>query len=217
MNRRPLILAVVLLAFLINTMNAGAAGPAPADGRTALASPQSFSSIKDPQQRSAAYFTELSKVLTHARCVNCHPSSASPRQGDTRRLHQPPVVGGADGFGVGGMRCNSCHQDTNFNPGRMPGHAHWHLAPREMGWEGKTVAEICAQIKDPKRNGNRSLNELVKHIGEDSLVGWAWEPGFGREPAPGTQQEAGALAKAWVDSGASCPASSSAGLVVKDH
>jgi hypothetical protein len=86
-----------------------------------------------------------------------------------------------------------------------------------MGWEGKTVADICAQIKDPKRNGNRSLNDLVKHIGEDTLVGWAWEPGFGREPAPGTQQQAGALVKAWVDSGASCPASSSAGLVVKDH
>ena len=52
----------------------------------------------------------------------------------------------------------------------------WHLAPREMAWEGKTVGEICAQIKDPARNGNRSLASLVEHIGEDHLVGWAWAP-----------------------------------------
>jgi hypothetical protein len=215
MKRHWSMLAFVSALVLINMMRAGAAGPPPATDAKSLASPESFSSISDPQQRSAAYFTELSKVLTHPRCENCHPAGSMPRQGDTRRLHQPPVVGGADGFGTASMRCNSCHQNTNFDPGRMPGHANWHLAPHEMAWEGKTVPEICAQIKDPKRNGNRSLHDLVAHIGEDSLVGWAWAPGIGREPAPGTQKEAGALVKAWVDSGASCPGTSSAGLALK--
>jgi hypothetical protein len=42
-------------------------------------------------------------------------------------------------------------------------------------------------------------------MAEDSLVGWGWNPGTGREPAPGTQKEFGALAKAWVESGAACP------------
>ena len=46
---------------------------------------------------------------------------------------------------------------------------------------------------------------LVHHIGEDTLVGWAWAPGFGRQPAPGTQKEAGALVEAWVKTGAACP------------
>ena len=46
---------------------------------------------------------------------------------------------------------------------------------------------------------------LQCHIGTDTLVGWAWAPGFGRKPAPGTQQEAGALADAWVKTGAVCP------------
>ena len=87
----------------------------------------------------------------------------------------------------------------------MPGNPIWHLAPREMAWEGKTVGEICAQIKDPARNGNRSLASLVEHIGEDHLVGWAWTPGAGRKPAPGTQQQAGELVEAWVTSGAMCP------------
>jgi hypothetical protein len=103
------------------------------------------------------------------------------------------------------MRCNICHQAANFEPGRVPGNPEWHLAPREMAWEGKTLGEICAQIKDRKRNGNRSLEDLVHHIGDDSLVGWAWAPGGGRKPAPGTQAIAKALVAAWVETGAACP------------
>ncbi len=151
-------------------------------------------------------FTELGKVLTHPRCTNCHPVSDRPRQGDESRPHQPPVTRGADGHGLPAMRCSICHQNANFEPGRMPGHPEWHLAPREMAWEGKTVAEICAQIKDPARNGGRKVEDLVHHIAEDTLVGWAWSPGGGRSPAPGTQKQAGALVDAWVKSGAACPA-----------
>ena len=104
------------------------------------------------------------------------------------------------------MRCSICHGNANFEPGRMPGHPEWHLAPREMGWEGKTLAEICEQLRDPARNGGRKGEDLIHHIGEDTLVGWAWHPGFGRSPVPGTQQQAGALVAAWVKTGAACPA-----------
>jgi hypothetical protein len=171
-----------------------------------LASPERFAEIADTDARSAAMFSELGKVLTHPRCTNCHPAGDRPRQGDESRLHQPPVARGADGHGVETMRCSICHGNSNFEPGRMPGHPEWHLAPREMAWEGKTVAEICAQIKDPARNGGRKVEDLIHHIGEDTLVGWAWHPGFGRSPAPGTQAQAGALVDAWVKTGAACPA-----------
>jgi hypothetical protein len=170
-----------------------------------LASVESFSSIADTAARSAAIFTELGKVLTHPRCLNCHPAGDRPRQGDMARLHQPPVERGADGFGLPAMRCPICHLQANFNPAGVPGDPIWHLAPREMGWEGKTFGEICAQIKDTARNGNRSLDALIEHIGEDHLVGWAWAPGHGRQPAPGTQKQAGALVEAWVKTGAECP------------
>ena len=170
-----------------------------------LATAGSFAKIKDPAARSAALFVELGKVLTNPRCVNCHPAGDRPRQGDLSRLHQPPVERGADGHGLAAMRCHICHQRANFDPGRMPGHPDWHLAPREMGWEGKSLREICVQIKDPKRNGGRSIEQLIEHIGSDTLVGWAWAPGFGREPAPGTQKQAGALVEAWVKTGAVCP------------
>jgi cytochrome c5 len=168
-----------------------------------LAAPEEFAAIADPAARSAALFTELGKVLTHPRCVNCHPASDRPRQGDLSRLHQPPVTRGADGFGVPAMRCPICHQQANF--GLVPGNPKWHLAPREMAWEGKTLAEICTQLKDRARNGGRSVEELVDHIGVDDLVGWAWAPGPGRRPAPGTQKQAGALVAAWVETGAACP------------
>jgi len=172
----------------------------------ALASPESFASIADTNARSAAMFTELGKVLTHPRCTNCHPATDRPRQGDEARLHQPPVTRGADGHGLEAMRCHTCHQKANFEPGRIPGHPEWHLAPREMAWEGKTLGEICTQIKDPARNGGRKVEDLIHHIGSDTLVGWAWAPGFGRQPAPGTQKQAGALVEAWVKTGAACPA-----------
>jgi len=170
-----------------------------------LASVESFDTIADPAARSAALFAELGKVLTHPRCVNCHPAGDRPLQGELGRAHQPPVQRGTDGHGLAAMRCSICHQQSNFDPGRVPGHPEWHLAPLQMAWQDKTVGEICLQIKDRDRNGGRSLQDLVHHIGDDSLVGWAWAPGFGRKPAPGTQKEAGALVEAWIKTGAMCP------------
>ena len=198
--RAPILAAIA--ALLMSMPSAHAASDDPSDS---LASPESFAGISDSAARSAALFAELGKVLTHQRCVNCHPAGDRPHQGEQGRLHQPPVERGADGHGLPAMHCAICHQQGNFDPGRVPGHPQWQLAPREMAWEGKTLAEICGQIKDRERNGGRSLQDLVHHIGSDTLVGWAWAPGFGRRPAPGTQQQAGALVEAWVETGAACP------------
>ncbi len=175
-------------------------------GRT-LEPPANFAGIDDKKLRAIALFREAARVIISPRCMNCHPSGDSPLQGDDRHLHQPMVVRGADGLGAPGMRCTTCHGPANFDPGHIPGHPAWQLAPPEMGWVGKSLPEICEQIKDPKRNGGRSLTALVHHMAEDSLVGWAWHPGAGREPAPGTQAEFGELIKAWVQAGAACPAS----------
>ena len=189
-------------ALLATMISAQAVSDVPAES---LARADSFAAIGDTAARSAALFTEAAKVLTHPRCMNCHPAGDRPRQGDVRGLHQPPVDRGEDGFGLPALRCPICHQQANFDPGRVPGDPAWHLAPREMGWEGKTVGQICAQIKDPARNGGRSLDDIVHHIGTDHLVGWAWAPGAGRQSAPGTQAQEGALLDEWVKTGAVCP------------
>jgi hypothetical protein len=169
-----------------------------------LRSPSDFASVGDPATRSAALFVEAGKVLQHPRCLNCHPDGDRPSQG-TGYPHQPPVQRGADGLGVTTMRCTTCHQAANFDPGRVPGNPKWHLAPASMAWQKRSLAEICAQVKDPARNGGHSLAEIVEHMSRDPLVGWAWKPGAGREPAPGTQAAFGALIEAWADSGAACP------------
>ncbi len=164
-----------------------------------------FASIADEAERSAALFTEAGKVLQHPRCVNCHPSGDSPLQGEDGRLHRPPVRRGLGGLGAIGMQCMTCHQEANFDPGRVPGAHHWALAPRQMAWEGLSLTEICEQVKDPQRNGSRSLDDIARHMSEDALVAWGWEPGVDREPAPGTQEAFGELIHAWIDTGAVCP------------
>jgi len=167
----------------------------------------SFEGIADREERAVAIFNEAGKVIQHPRCVNCHPAGDRPLQGEDGHPHQPLVVRGVDGFGAIGMRCTTCHGPANFDPGGVPGNPVWHLAPIEMAWAGKSLGEICEQIKDPARNGGKSMEDLIHHMGEDELVGWGWSPGSGRQPAPGTQKEFGALIKAWVENGAACPKS----------
>ena len=172
-----------------------------------LRSPQSFESIIDKTERSRALFTEAGKVLLSPRCQNCHPNGDRPTQGDDMHLHEPMVVRGQANLGAPALRCMTCHQGANFAPAGVPGHPQWHLAPLSMAWQGKSLGQICAQIKDRKRNGGKSLAQIQEHMGHDSLVGWGWNPGGNRTPAPGTQAQFGQLIEAWIASGAACPAS----------
>ena len=87
----------------------------------------------------------------------------------------------------------------------IPGHPRWGLAPLSMAWQGKSIGDICRQVKDVNRNGGRDLALLQEHIAKDDLVAWGWNPGPGREPAPGSQEAAGKLVQAWIDTGAECP------------
>jgi len=169
-----------------------------------------FAAIADTGARSKALFTEAAKVITNPRCMNCHPATRRPTQGDDLHPHMPPMQAGESGFGVAGINCASCHRSTNTTIpgsriGSIPGAEPWLLAPASMAWQGLTLGEICQQLKDPARNGQRSLADLIGHMATDHLVGWAWHPGEGRRPAPGTQEEFGALIKAWIDTGAECP------------
>jgi hypothetical protein len=164
---------------------------------TAVASPP------DPV-RSAAAFRKVAEVLRHPRCLNCHPAGDFPRQGDLRTPHQMGVIRGADDHGVVGMRCATCHSDQNVD--EVPGAPHWALAPLAMAWEGLSDAELADSLKDPARNGKRSLEQLYDHMANDALVGWAWEPGGSRLPPPISRAEFARLVREWIDTGAVSPA-----------
>jgi hypothetical protein len=177
-----------------------------------LRPPSVFTDIADRAARSRALFAEAAKVITSPRCMNCHPAGDNPSQGDNEHVHRPAAFRGEAGVGVPGLPCAACHTDKNFplsvgeaSYQSIPGHPRWGLAPIEMAWQGKSPAQICRQIKDPAHNGGRSLALLREHMAKDDLVGWAWHPGAGRRPAPGTQEEFGAIIAAWIDTGAECP------------
>jgi hypothetical protein len=179
--------------------------PLPSVQSNQLRAVADFAVFPDQKERSRALFLEASRVLLHPRCANCHPDGDVPAQGMEMSPHQPPVTRGPDSHGVVGMECTGCHQDHNLALARVPGAPKWHLAPREMAWVGKTPSYVCEQMKDPKRNGGKSLTDIVEHNAHDKLVGWGWFPGADREPAPGTQEQFGAIIAAWVQTGAECP------------
>jgi hypothetical protein len=187
---------------------APAAAPVPAVAPARpdqLRPPSAFDGIPDRTERSRALFAEVARVLFHPRCANCHPSGDAPTQRDAFERHDPPVVRGEHDQGVPGLLCSSCHQDSNATLARVPGAPKWQLAPRAMAWQGRSAHEVCEQVKDRSRNGDRSLDDIASHVAHDPIVGWAWHPGADRLPPPGTQAEAGALVAAWIVTGAECP------------
>ena len=204
--------ACVLATWALTASGANPNTPSVSQAGASLRPAADFASIADPSERSRALFLEAGKVLQSPRCMNCHPVERSPTQGEDLHPHVPPVLAGAGNHGVAGLPCNACHGATTVATlgetiQSVPGHEHWSLAPVSMAWQGQSLAHICAQIKDRKRNGGRSLEQIHEHMAKDSLVGWAWHPGAGRIPAPGTQAQFGELIRAWIDSGAVCPAS----------
>ena len=201
--RRSLAIAFVFVAGL--GLLAGSGRAENHEAEAGLRPAAAFADIADAAERSRALFTEAGKVMLHPRCINCHPAGDVPLQGEDGRPHEPPARRGVGGGGVVGMRCRACHMQENFDPGQVPGAHQWILAPRKMAWEGFTLGEICEQVKDPERNGRRTLEEIVEHMSEDELVGWGWAPGAGREPVPGSQEVFGELIASWVESGAVCP------------
>ncbi len=175
-----------------------------------LLAPTMARAAPSAQARSLAAFAQMGQVLQSPRCLNCHPAGSSPTQGEAMLAHLPAAPGGADGHGIPGLPCAACHQAANTPVSgerirSVPGNPKWALAPPQMAWQGKTLGQICRQLKDPARNGGRSLEALWRHMAHDDLVGWGWSPGEGRRPAPGSQAVFGKLARTWIDTGAACP------------
>jgi len=156
-------------------------------------------------------FDKVMAVLTHKRCVNCHPSGDTPLQGEDSHLHNFDVMRGPTGHGLAGYTCNTCHGDENNDYSGVPGAPEWAVAPLEMAWEGKTRVEIAQQMMDPARNGGRSAHDILEHLTEHELVLWAWDPGVDaeghpREKPPVSKEKYIEAVTEWIESGAVIPA-----------
>jgi hypothetical protein len=155
-----------------------------------------------------AAFLAAYKVFTHPRCMNCHPAADAPLQGDDSHAHAQNVTRGPDGRGKYALKCANCHQVTNLPGANMPpGGPNWQLpTPKTpMVFEGRTPAQLCRQLKDPRQNGGRTIEELIHHVAEEKLVLWAWDPGDGRTRPPLSHAEFVRKMREWADKGAACP------------
>jgi hypothetical protein len=161
---------------------------------------------QENDEKSLRAFREVASVLTSPRCLNCHVPNDGPLQGDDDHPHSMNVKRGADGKGSAALRCFACHQSENATVLHgPPGAADWQLPPPKtpMAWKGLSTGELCRTLKDPAKNGNRSLQDLIAHM-DTSLVRWAWNPGPGRTLPPLSHDEFVSRLKEWIETGAAC-------------
>src|SRR3989442_2607174 len=154
-------------------------------------------------------FLAAYKVFMHPRCLNCHPAGDAPLQGEDSHPHLQNVKRGPDGKGLYALKCGNCHQNQNLaGEGMPPGHPEWRLPPANMRmvFQGKTPAELARQLKDPKQNGGKTLEGILKHVSEDSLVRQSgWSPADGKSKPALTHEEFAAKMREWIEKGAAVP------------
>jgi hypothetical protein len=157
-------------------------------------------------------------VASHPRCANCHvddsniPIWSGPSYGETQ-AHGMNIDAGASRTGAEWIPCSACHKQStepNTTPHAAPHTGHpWMLAPVEFAWFGKDSPSICGQMRDPERNGGRDGQGLVDHIIHDAeikaFITWGFNPGGGREPAPGSMQDHLDDMVVWTAAGMPCP------------
>lgn len=154
--------------------------------------------------------------MTNPRCSNCHTSTDYPGQTGDRYPHVYAVVRGTDDKGAEMKRCEECHGIRNDPITGIPGRPDWHAAPLSMStWSApgvlKSGPQLCTDLKDKTKNGNRDLAQIEEFLRTDDFVLWPWDPGIrpnGQErtwPAPATHDVFLQNVKEWIDQGAPCP------------
>ena len=195
-----ILLSLVLVSMSIASYKEEIEDPPPGNEAT--------SEVAAADTESVLVFNKMMDVLTHPRCMNCHPDDHVPKQGEDSHAHRFGITR-ANSVGSA-TNCNTCHQSTNNLNSGVPGAPEWSLAPHKMRWEGLSRIEIAKSMMNRENNGNRSVEELMHHLTEHELVLWAWEPGVDaegkpRELPPVPLDEYIEAVKKWVELGAQIP------------
>ena len=168
-----------------------------------LVAAAAFASDPPTAEEGVAAFLDVARVLQSPRCLNCHPDGDVPLQHDDRRPHGMNITRASP---ERGLPCATCHREVGLPlAGLPPANPHWGLPPRNQAFQGRTPAELCAQLHDPERTGGRDLDTLLHHVTHDSLVLWGWEPGPGRSVPPLTHEDFVQRFSTWTQAGGPCP------------
>jgi hypothetical protein len=179
-------------------------GEPPAAQAPSPIAPQARASQVLSMRTGDTAFMTIASVLQSPRCMNCHPAGESPLNGDHAARHRMNV----SRMSMQGLSCQTCHRKENGKALHSPpGAPNWRVPPddRRMVFEGKSAHDLCEQIKDPARNGDKSLLALKEHMGHDPFVLWAWSPGPGRTPPPISHDALMKSVDDWIAVGAPCP------------
>ena len=78
-----------MVIIMVLVVVAASATGADGDGANAdrLMPLSEFQSIGNDQRRAQALFQEIGRVIQHPRCVNCHPRTEHPLQGENGALY----------------------------------------------------------------------------------------------------------------------------------
>ncbi len=163
-------------------------------------------SEKVSEEEGAAHFAAAATVLLSPRCKNCHPSGNAPLHGDSGAPHSMNV---SRLSASSGLNCTTCHRSKNKDVEHSPpGVPNWHMPAAEtpLIFEGFSAAELCNRLKDPTKNGGRTVADLTEHVGHDPFVLWAWNPGPGRSLPPMPHATFVEHMRKWALAGGPCPA-----------
>jgi hypothetical protein len=203
--KAPVITLFALALFAIGCQHEP--NPRPASSRSDTENTTTATKRDDAASRAA--FLAAYSVFMHPRCMNCHPAGDVPLQGEDSHPHLQNVKRGPDGKGLYALKCKNCHQDKNLpGEGMPPGHPEWHLPPANMPmvFQGRSPAELARQLKDPRQNGGKTLEEILHHVSHDSLVTESgWNPAEGKSKPPLTHAEFATKMREWVKNGAAIP------------
>lgn len=205
MTRCPLVWMLAL--GLVGVASTAAAGDPPKSANRLApptTKPPAVSAVTDAKRA----FLDVARVLMSPRCRNCHPRGNAPLQTDLGRPHRMNVSRLST---ASGLLCSACHQQQNSEAVGVfagpPGAHHWQLPPEQtpMPFAKHTPTSLCKQLKDPARNGRRSLSDLLRHVRTDPLVLWGWNPGGRRTRPPMSHKDFVAAFARWVKGGGACP------------
>ena len=146
-----------------------------------------FNNIADTRRALGRAVRGGRQGAQHPRCVNCHPAATGRCRPTRMRPHQPLVVRGADGHGAPALHARPVTTAPISIRRACPAirNGIW----RRSRWRGRASrsARSASRSRTRRAMAARTSPPLSSISADDTLVGWGWNPGAGRTPAPGTQ------------------------------